>query len=381
MEIALNRGRAVRAVLLTLPLTVLSLALSAMSGMFASPLYAIAAVATLIFMNTCFFLLFYTGKTDRYRSILFITTALMFPIQFIAQNYEARNLFMVLTFEDVLGAQTPFCHIGIVQTLAVIFTKKMIIFPGLITDIGSAIILWIAYSLVLGRGWCSWGCFWGGWDDGFSRIRQKSFIKKINRNLTYLPFAVLLATVLTSALTLSAQYCWWICPFKTVSEFLEVSTAKIAVQTAVFLILFIGLVIVMPLLTKKRTQCAFLCPFGAMQSFTNRISPFGIAIDTGKCVKCGRCIGCCQLMALNEKSLETGKPGITCSKCGRCIDACPRKAVSYHIKGTEIGVNTELKRNLFLYSALFLSLFMSGSAIIPAVYRILLFISTGSFVS
>lgn len=381
MEIALNRGHRIRAVLLTLPLTVLSLALAAMSGAFGSPLYSVASVVTLAFMNTCFFLIFYTGKVDRYRAILFITTALAFPINFIAQNYEARNLFMVLTFEDVLGAQTPFCHIGIVQTLAVILTKKIIIFPGLITDIGTTIILWIGYSLVLGRAWCSWGCFWGGWDDGFSRLRKKPVIKKINRNLTYLPFAVLLATVLTSALTLSNQYCWWVCPFRTVSEFLEISTAKIAIQTFIFLTLFIGLVIVLPLLTKKRTQCAFLCPFGAMQSFTNKISPFEIVIDTGKCVKCGRCIDVCPFMALNGKSLETGKTAITCAKCGKCVDACPRNAVSYHIKGTEIGMSQALKRNLFLYSALFLSIFFSGATIIPTVYRILLFITTGSFVS
>lgn len=380
MEVVLPKKHLLRSVLLTLPLTLLSIALSIGSGMFGNTLYSISAVMTLIFINYCYFQLFHTGKTDRYRATLFITTALLFPINFIAQNYEARNLFMTLTFEDVLGAQTPFCHIGIVQVLGTLLTKKIIIFPGVTAEIGSTIILWLAYALVLGRGWCSWGCFWGGWDDGFSRLRKKPIIKKIHKNIPYIPFAVLLATVLTSAYTLSTQYCWWICPFKAVSEFLEISTAKIIVQTIIFVSLFLGLVIVLPLLTKKRTQCAFLCPFGAMQSLTNRISPFDVVIDTDRCVQCDRCIETCQFMALNEKSLLTGKSSITCTKCGRCIDVCPSKAIFYHIKGTKIGINTGLKRILFLYPALFLSMFFSGAAIIPSVYRILLFITTGSFI-
>lgn len=380
MEAIAEKKHLIRSLMLTVPMTILSVLLAAMSGMFGSPLYSIASGLTLVFLNYCFFQMFYTGKTDKYRAILFITTALLFPVQFIAQNYEARGVFMVLTFEDVLGAQTPFCHIGIIQTIAAILIKKTVIFPGLIADIGSVILLWVAYSLALGRGWCSWGCFWGGWDDGFSRIMRKPFLKRIQKNIIYIPFAVLLAVVLTSTLTLSAQYCWWVCPFKAVSEFLEVSTAKIVVQTVIFLMLFFGLVVVLPMLTKKRTQCAFLCPFGAMQSVTNRISPFDIVIDREKCVKCKRCIAECQFMCLDEKSLETGKPGITCTKCGKCVDACPRKAISYHVKGTIPGKNTGLKRVLFLYSALFLVLFIGGSVMIPAIYRILLFITTGSFV-
>ena len=121
--------------MLTLPITLLSILLPAMFGMFGNPLNSIATSMTLIFLNYCYFRLFFTGKTDKYRAILFITTALAFPIQFIAENYENRGLFMVLTFEDVLGAKTPFCHIGIVQTVGAIPTKKIVISPGFIEAI------------------------------------------------------------------------------------------------------------------------------------------------------------------------------------------------------------------------------------------------------
>jgi ferredoxin-type protein NapH len=38
------------------------------------------------------------------------------------------------------------------------------------------------------------------------------------------------------------------------------------IQNGIFVVLFAALVVVLPLLTKKRTQCSFFCPFGAFQS-------------------------------------------------------------------------------------------------------------------
>ena len=110
------------------------------------------------------------------------------------------------------------------------------------------VVLWLGTSLALGRGWCSWGCFYGGLDEGFSRVLKKPVIKKIDRKWIYLPFAVLLVIVLTSALTLSPTYCEWLCPFKAVTEFAEVTSLTAVVQTVIFVSLFIGLVIVLPIL-------------------------------------------------------------------------------------------------------------------------------------
>ena len=63
----------------------------------------------------------------------------------------------------------------------------------------------VGASLAVGRGWCSWGCFYGGWDELFSRLRKKPLIKhrQIDSRWRYLPFAVLLAIVLLSAITFS----------------------------------------------------------------------------------------------------------------------------------------------------------------------------------
>lgn len=63
-----------------------------------------------------------------------------------------------------------------------------------------------------------------------------------------------LAMVLLSLALFEAACRMWLCPFTAVSEY----------QT--FVVLLAGLIVVLPLLTKKRTQCAFFCPFGVFQS-------------------------------------------------------------------------------------------------------------------
>lgn len=96
------------------------------------------------------------------------------------------------------------------------------------------VVLWVVATLVLGRGFCSWGCFYGGWDDGFSRFRKKPVIKKISESWKWMPFAVLIMVALTAAFTLAPTYCEWLCPFKAVTEFEKVTSVKTAAQTGIF---------------------------------------------------------------------------------------------------------------------------------------------------
>lgn len=348
------------------------------------PKEAIALILSFLFANTLFFLIIYTGKTDRYRAVYFSTFAVALIISFISHMFETRGS-MSLSEAKVLQCEVPFCHLVIPMTLVPVALTKTIIFPGSLiggyASIASMFVLWIGATLALGRGFCSWGCFYGGLDDGFSRVLRKPVIKKINPKWIYLPFAVLLFVVLTAAAYLSPTYCTWFCPFKAVTEFEAVTSTKILIQTIIFVSLFIGLVIVLPILTKRRTQCAFLCPFGAMQSLTNKINVFDVRIDKEKCVKCKRCIQVCPTLSMSEESLEQGRTRITCMKCGKCIDNCPKDAISYHIKGTDIPGKRKVYRLLFLFAAfLFISIF-SARIIQDGIVRVLKLITTGSMIS
>jgi len=331
----------------------------------------ISIMVAWIISNLLFVLTLLTGKIDRFRAIFFILIAVMFPIGFIMEIYELRGHFMIASFENIIRGEIPFCHIVITQTLLPMLFNKTIIFPGTILPnsefrhtIAGMIVLWFAASVGTGRGWCSWICFFGGWEDGFSRILRRPVIRKISPILKYVPYAILVSVVLLSFAFAVPVYCWWLCPFKSVSEFVQVLSPVNVIQTVIFVLLFIALVVVLPLLTKKRTQCGYFCPFGAMQSLFDKVNVYDVRADTTKCVNCGKCIRECPMNSISEKSLADGKTGNTCVKCGKCIDICPKKAMSLHIKGTTIGgVPGKIARLSFLFLCYVILASMGGSFI------------------
>jgi polyferredoxin len=226
------------------------------------------------------------------------------------------------------------------------------------------VVLWLLATLVLGRGFCSWGCFYGGWDDGFSRMRKKPVMKRISELWRWMPFAVLIMVALTAAMTLVPTYCDWICPFKAVTEFEQVSSVESMTKAGIFISLFGGLVVVLPILTRKRTQCSFLCPLGAVNAVADKITPFKVKIDKSACTECFKCVEVCPLYALTREDIKAGTVSMFCSKCGKCVDACSKKAIHYGIKGVPAGTLKNFSRNLFLFvSFLFMAVFSSGSII------------------
>jgi polyferredoxin len=230
-----------------------------------------------------------------------------------------------------------------------------------------------------GRSWCGWHCFFAGLEDGVSRIRKKAFLKKpIDRKWVYFSFALMLFVMILSPIVMSPVYCDWLCPLKAISEYEVVDSIQTALKTVIFIVLFLILVLLIPLITSKRAQCSFFCPFGAFMGLANRISPFEMAIERDKCTDCKKCIRVCPTYAIDEESLKKGRTCINCYKCGKCMDQCPTGAISYHIKGTRIGIRSNIARIMFLYPTMLLYAMIGGGMIREAAFRILLFVTTGS---
>jgi ferredoxin-type protein NapH len=332
---------------------------------FSDPSSTLAILIAFLLVNVLYFLMHYTGKTDRYRVLLFIIFALTLSFSLIKNMVAVRNS-MSFSQADILECKIPFCHLVIPMMILPAAFSKSIIFPGSIlngfANISSMVVLWSVATLVLGRGFCSWGCFYGGWDDGFSRMRKKPLVKNINQVWKWMPFAVLLMVALTAALSLVPTYCDWICPFKAVTEFEQVTSVESATKAGIFFSLFAGLVVVLPVMTKKRTQCSYLCPLGAVNSLSNKITPFTIKIDKNACNECYKCVEVCPLFALSKENIKEGKVSIFCSKCGKCVDACSKKAIHFGIKGIPAGTMKNFSRNLFLFvSFLFMAIFSAGA--------------------
>ena len=279
------------------------------------------------------------GSGVIYRRIFQTVFAVGFCIAFIADLIAERGS-MSITREAMSNSELPFCHIAIPQVLVPLLVTKNIIFPARISghyaSVASMILIWLVCTLTVGRGWCSWICFYGGWEEGFSHVAKKPRIKLLpkNKELREFHFGFMFFIILASLCELACIYCEWFCPFKLVTEFSPVNSIPSLIATIMFVGLFIGLVVVLPILTKKRTQCSSLCPFGAFASLTDRFSIFQMKIDTDKCSGCMKCASTCPFSAIDIKTIQEkkGHPEITCAKCGECVSVCPNKAISYEFR-------------------------------------------------
>ena len=294
---------------------------------------ALYALAWALFSAGIGFAIAYTGRVSFYRRLFFSASALAFLLHFklsLLGRIAPSSCFK----------ETPFCHIAMApyflnylyqQYLAVMSGGWKLWGP---LTLGAA---WLFLTLALGRGWCSWACFYGGIDDGLSALPRRPLIKagRWAFKLRDLPAALLVFLLLASFAYLLPVYCLWLCPFKMTGIFMDAEAGPHRLQYALMLAALAALVLG-PLLTKKRIFCSFLCPFAAWQSFWGRLNPFRISLDPEKCSGCLQCAAACPMLAI--KSSPGGKPEILayCNLCGQCLGACPSACLSYTVLGMEL---------------------------------------------
>ncbi|MBU2572887.1 MAG: 4Fe-4S binding protein [Elusimicrobia bacterium] len=298
--------------------------------MTAGRLNAAYAAAWALFTALTGFFIIYTAKVSFYRRIFFGVTAAFFLIHFKLNLLS--QVFTAACFGDA-----PYCHIAIAPSFFNYLYQQYLAFMSgdwRLWGPLSIVFLWLFFTLVLGRAWCSWACFFGGIDDSLSALPKKALIKTrlpAGRFRDF-PAALLIFLLLVSLAYMLPVYCLWLCPFKLTSVFLDQEAFIRKMQLA---LMFFALAVLLfgPLLTKKRTFCSFLCPFGAWQAFWGRINPFRMTVDTEKCADCSVCLDACPMYAI--KAGHDGKPGIAayCNLCGECLAACPRGGFSYSIFG------------------------------------------------
>ena len=291
------------------------------------------ALAWAVFSAGIGFAIAYTGRVSFYRRIFFSVSALAFLLHF------KLSLFGEIAASSCFK-ETPFCHIAMApyflnylyqQYLAVISGGWKLWGP---LTLGAA---WLFLTLAIGRGWCSWACFYGGIDDGLSALPRRPLIRtgRWAFKLRDLPAALLVFLLLASFAYLLPVYCLWLCPFKLTSVFMDADAGPRRLQYALMLAALAALVLG-PLLTKKRIFCSYLCPFAAWQAFWGRLNPFRVSLDAEKCSGCLKCAAACPMLAIKE--LPGGNPGILayCNLCGQCLGACPSAALRYTVLGLEL---------------------------------------------
>jgi len=304
------------------------------------------------------FCIYRNGSISKYRSILFILIAFFFFLEF--------KFFRFISFTKT--TIPPYCHIAQAPTLLnFLYSQFLAITSGewRVWGVLTLGFLWLLIIFTIGQGICSWVCFYGGIDEACSKIAKNPLIKlKIPRLWRDFPIAFLIFLLSVSFLQGLPVFCSWFCPFKMTEAFWDSDAVIRIVQAALFWSVLAGFVIILPILTKKRTFCSFICPFGALVSICGKVSPYKVTINKEKCIPCGKCQDACPVFAIENKSSDEYKISLFCNRCGKCIDVCPVDAINILSKQTGQQIDT---RDIFIFLSLLVTGVISGS-FVPRVF-------------
>ena len=208
------------------------------------------------------------------------------------------------------------------------------------------------YGILLGRMICGWLCPFGLIQELLYKIKtpklKKSFVTRI---LSFLKYVILIFFVFIVPITYAFRdtplpaFCKYICPAGTLEGGLGLLSNKVnesyfSMLGPLFTWKFLLLVsICIACIFIFRMFCRFICPLGALYGLFNKISFFGVKLNTDKCIGCDKCINKCKMDIRQVGDSE-------CISCGECMSVCPTGAISWKgikqkPKGTTPGDNAK----------------------------------------
>lgn len=123
------------------------------------------------------------------------------------------------------------------------------------------------------------------------------------------------------------------------------SVLFIIIGGALPLLILTGLVI-----WKKRFYCTTLCPVGTLLGLCSKKGLFGLAINRGTCVSCGKCVKACPAGCIDIPRKNINNE--LCVRCMNCVAACPLKSIGFHnmfaLKPAHTPAVTDLSKRNFI---------------------------------
>lgn len=180
----------------------------------------------------------------------------------------------------------------------------------------------IVGPVLIGRNWCSWGCWtWmvldylpykrsPGWRENLTWIR-------------YAHFGLSLALVL---------FLWFAVGYRHGFEW--ATTDGLYWFTIGNILYFAGGIALAFMLKDNRAFCKYICPITVFLKTSSRLSILRVVGDKNLCNDCGACDKLCPMSIPVSRYVLAGRPVIDteCVLCQSCIAACPQRSVDLAIR-------------------------------------------------
>lgn len=217
------------------------------------------------------------------------------------------------------------CPLGSLQSALVSSKYK---FPYYI--LGTLLLM----GLFLGRFICGFLCPFGLIQELLHKIPTPKLEKsKLTRGLTLIKYVLLVIFAVMIPIFIGAPgFCKYICPAGTLEAGIPLTIMQEKLRPLIGALfcwkVAMLIVIVAFCIFAYRGFCRFLCPLGAIYSFFQPVSFFGVQVDEAKCIHCDSCVRNCKMDVKKVCDRE-------CIQCGECIQHCPVDAINIGIRKTD----------------------------------------------
>ena len=212
--------------------------------------------------------------------------------------------------------------------------------------INAGFVFWMlvfASALLLGRAFCGWFCWFGGYQDLVAWGIDNRFKIKMPRRVL-----VCLGAIPFVNLGLKAYYTWIVNWLDGVPASFSFSLTNVepwgGQQTGVSIL--ITLVLYGPVLMYvfgRRAWCRHLCPIGALLRVFSKVRPAKVRLMNDGCIGCGTCNRVCdtEIDVLGDLAAYGEVRSTNCIVCFKCTDECSKQAIAYTFRRTSMSMSPE----------------------------------------
>jgi len=219
---------------------------------------------------------------------------------------------------------TALCPIGAIEYAVIVAPMILVYIFGVLT----------LFGIIFGRAMCGWACPMGALQDLLSlKTKYKTIFRMDKYKLRWMKYIILLLIPILSFIFKDKVFTD-ICPIggltATVPTLLINPYGFQPIQPFFTIKMILTVLFMILIILVTRGWCKYFCPLGAYFAAFNRVSLVTIKYEGGKCINCPvpLCAAACPMNLDPRKDIDSGE----CIRCGRCVDACPTSALYYALR-------------------------------------------------